>query len=430
MGKGEDAMRFIGSTGLVIIAGVVLSAGIGSIDEEAKELGRRLRGRRGSLCEGSIDFTHYNLTVSSGQYERLRARVLASQFDLSVPVIANELSKLIRSSGDVTVGRVRKGSLFYKWGANEDRWRLLRHRVIVESPDAKQRLEQMAEERAVEAVSLESDNEEIGYNGEYTLSVIDGKKAIYENAEARRRFPGVDTLDISLSSLHMMVEEGARPGQTIRTSSTDDQVSVVFSSESSSATYVFSRRLAYAPVHVYAEAKSKRLLEKLYAYSTGTGDAFLPRPCVALESDFRSDGTVEIDLWLVDRWLTTVAESDLQVKLPAEYLLVDRRFGGKPLLVFAGPGRPSNALAQGAEPCDTRFGPEPNAAVHRMSSPSPREGDSLDQIVSQKSQDSPSPNDRPYVLSLAWGAAALLLVSSFTGVVVWLKIRKGATGAD
>lgn len=313
---------------ILLAVGILVGSGVPGINEEIKQFSFRLEARCQSLSEGSIQFENYAGTMSQEQYKRIRSKILKSQLNTK-PLDIVALLKTMVDGDDCKIKRGYKGAIFYKAGDNMDKWRLTREAIPEFSND--QHLAEIARQKGLKLENYELKTQDVAYNGEYVLSLNDNKNAVYYD-RARSSFPRVSTLDISLSELRMMGEKGARPGQTISTFTKNGNDTVVFADEKSSATYTFSKKLGYAPLNVTAQLKGRDLLEMLYAYSSDSDDEFLPRPCISIKADFLRNGTVKFDLWSVNRWLPRVAEEDLKIKLPEEYVIIDRRFGKTPLI--------------------------------------------------------------------------------------------------
>jgi hypothetical protein len=227
-----------------------------------------------------------------------------------------------------------------------------------------------------------------------------------------------------------MLEKGANPGQRITATTDNDEHTLVFATEkpgpqASSAAYVYSASLGYAPLRTVAEVGGNVKAEMLHAYTVDRKGTALPTPALTMKADFTGGGRVRLVVWHIKTWRDSVRKDDLKPILPDSYVMVDQRFGKAPR--FISHDAEGEMIKRSLEEMDKTVGNQatittsgPDGASGERNTPNPNPTKPL---TGQDSQLAPRTSRQWLWLGIVGAAVALTVVA---GVL----IRRGRTHAE
>lgn len=297
---------------------------------EMRDVGERLVARRDSLPEGAVSFTGLVAVMPRADFDKLRQLILDSESIIESDKVVRILTEFCATPGIERI-TAYEAHLYYR-NQEPPSWRMKRTR-LEEFAHEGDRLKREAEKIGARVMEP-TRTEDVAFTGDHVELLQDNQQLWYRAKSAETDYVRQGDLDISLMEWKMMLEQGAAPGQKIVASEKGSEVGLDFVDESGAAAYYFSKELGYAPTRVVVKSGQNVLTEVLYAYAPGDRTSATPAtPRISAKVDLSVDGKAKIDVFIVHTWGHSVSDADLKVVLPAKYLMLDERLGGRPIMV-------------------------------------------------------------------------------------------------
>lgn len=113
------------------------------------------------------------------------------------------------------------------------------------------------------------------------------------------------------------------------------------------AVYEFSSVLKGAPVSMTQYEGDNMVREVLYGYGSYTNSAGRPFPMVVSDARLEADGTMKVELLVVESWRSECDPADLAIHLPPIRFVVDKTVKGDPIMYLERP-----EYLKGFAPCE------------------------------------------------------------------------------
>ena len=289
-----------------------------------RDLARRLAARRASLREGSIRCEAYELIATAGAYDAFRKKLEGFRSATRPGEVAAAARAWARSSAATPVATNR-----YRWVyrlGEKPRWRIRQELITDYAPapgDGHHHREGDEHDEGVEVLDVR----DMEFDGQTVRSAINHKVV-------RLRAPGgepqLHELDPSLGPWQMLASQGLAPSQQGAAELAGRLATLTITTRRGQAvaseSYEFDRSLGYAPRLLRQAAGGKIPVEAVYVCVDDGREGPIP-PTIACLARFRSDGKVQVSLWIVAEWKLRLDPRDLRAELPERYELVDERFG-------------------------------------------------------------------------------------------------------
>ena len=312
---------------LTLAAVALLLAAAPAAQAEAmdyRDLARRLAARRASLREGSIRCEAYEMIAPAKAYNAFRKKLQGFRSAARTGEVAAAARAWARSAAATPVAAYR-----YRWVyrlGEKPRWRIRQERITDYAPapgDGHRHREGDDHGDGVEVLDVR----DMEFDGQTVRSAINNKAV---KLRAPGGEPQLHELDPALRPWRMLASQGLAPSQQGAAELAGRLATLTITTRRGQAvaseSYEFDRSLGYAPRLLRQAAGGKIPVEAVYVCVDDGREGPIP-PTIACLARFRSDGKVQVSLWIVAEWKLRLDPRDLRAELPERYELVDERFG-------------------------------------------------------------------------------------------------------
>lgn len=281
------------------------------LDGDVIELGSSLVSRKQTIPAGTITYQRRNVTYDGAAFQKLREFIAQDVTDFDL----DRLKAMVAE--DETDERAE---LIHEWDEtlyfDREQWRLVRRQVA--APHLA-RLAEAIKDKPGATIANQVQTEDVAYRDGVLKVLTGGELLRTTRSNGITVYVNLSDFDMSLGPWEMMLKEGAIPGQTIAAKRVKDVVRLTFSTGDIGAHYDFSPRLGYAATRAWTYRDADVQTESIYRY--GKPRDPIPKPVFVLEANHSPDSTdVRTVFTFITSWTDEVCESDLELKLPEEYV--------------------------------------------------------------------------------------------------------------